>query len=249
MSDSDSPELPQEDIDKNGGKPQNTPFSWYHPPEGQPKKLNEGDDETQEENPISEQEQLFKAAAIKCAQMEEGLAILMDKANPNDLGGGVHLLKFENTDATTLLSYVESFLGVEGGQLKGKANIHFSDGIANFAKELKIPTNRELHIGGINTDIATRKEFEEYAKRDPMITSNTGTYYYFTSEGEYRKVCDIPEVINVDPTRKLMFHGATIKRYESQMHAEDFEIAGQALVMLKKRVENPNWDKKTPTAP
>lgn len=213
---------------------------WYTPPSESSRKLNEGDEQPhQDQAPAIDQETLFRAAAIKCAQMEEELAQLMkNKLNGKDyvkIEKDVYLNKLMK--ATTLASYIENIKGVEGGQLNGIASISFLDGLANDAEKLGIKTNRELMVG-LHADEKTCKQFNEFAKKDPTIASNASTMYYFTQDGEYKKSSRIPVGVTVDSSRPTLYpKGGIVNVYESEMTAGDFEIAGQALQMLINRLK------------
>jgi hypothetical protein len=238
-----TPEKPNSGESSNKGG-----FGWYKTPEEQSKPLAEPDENTDTASsptPESDQETLFRAAAIKCAEMEEELSRLMDQTSDKefrlrkDMDGdmdGIHFFKF-SSGSSSIYSTTENIKGVEGGHLKGNAYILYNNGIANFANDLQIHTDKELRISGINTDSSTREDFELYSKKDPRLASNASTIYYFTPNGDFKKVCEIPVGIVSDPPRKLMFNNATIKRYESEMTPGDFELAGQALQMLINRLK------------
>lgn len=159
MSDQDTPEIHH---DKSSKKP--NMFSWYTPLTDAPKKFTEADDvPSLKEDSMSEKEELFRAAAIKCAQMEEELSVLMAKRLGDNrfasLKGEVYLHRLSNL--MELSSYEEPFQGIEGGQLDGKVHVDYWDSgtdLADHARKLGINTPRKLVIG-IHMDEPTQEVY------------------------------------------------------------------------------------------
>ncbi len=193
---------------------------------------------------VETQEELFRAAAVRCAKMEEQLASLVQKVASNKPGSISQPLK------GVLIESYGNHLSVSSNiedikiQESDTVGIKFNDGIANHAKRLGINTNRELLLW-LHTDEASRKLYEDLSKTDPIIANNAYTLYYFTEDGEYKKSSSIPSRMKkmMDKSRRPLFSkipeegdSKAMEVYESEMTAGDFEIAGQALQMLINRL-------------
>lgn len=195
---------------------------------------------------VETQEELFRAAAVRCAIMEEQLASLLNKIAQNDpriMRQPIEGVFIEGEgNQLSVSSYIEDIKIQEGHNV----SVQFHDGIANHAKYLGINTNRELHLG-LHTDEASRKLYEALSKSDPIIRRDVYTLYYFTEDGEYKKSLGIPPQMKskMDKSRRPLLpvpdfpgedHSIFHQVYESEMLAGDFEIAGKALQMLIDRL-------------
>lgn len=219
-------------------KPKFTPNpnkGWYTPPSESPQKLHEGDDEPHQ----TDQEIQFRTAAIKCAQMEDELVTLMQQ----NLNGarqamlrGVQIHADDYTPSPSLQTIVEDIKGIEDGWYVGKVLLRFNGGFAKHAKDFGIETDKTLLLG-LHTDEPTRGQFNEYAKEDPKMASYAETYYYFTPDGNYAKCSLIPSTVLVTDGRQPLAGYERATYYKSEMTPGDFEIAGQALNILIKRLK------------
>lgn len=243
MADDSSPEIPQDKTKSSSPKesfaetferlrakrkPKETPRNFFEETDAE---------QSTEQTPLPQQEMLFRAAAIKCAQIEEEIVRLLKLQDFNQLGTREDLY-IDNFPSGNIMikSYLEDIYGVGGKP----AAVEFLDGIAEDKEQLGITTDRSLEIG-IYTDELTREAFEEYARKNPKMAENASTIYYFTQDGEYRKISCMPTGVSADPNRKPLRGDpdpkAVVDYYLSEMTPGDFEIAGQALIMLKKRID------------
>lgn len=228
--------------------PSKGPFGWYKPPTEPQKPLSEPDPDYDpdrlDQTHATDQETLFRAAAIKCAQIEDELGKLVIDATFKYLDRPprmVQLFKFPSGNFD-LYSTCEDIIGVVGGQLQGKVAVRYANIVEDYGKKSGTNPRYTLEIG-LHTDKDTQKVYAEFAQKDPIIASNAKSYYYFDAEGNYRKISDIPNEIPV-PNRSVIIGNRHMGKYESEMTAGDFELAAQALAMLIKRVKDPNWDQK-----
>jgi hypothetical protein len=191
--------------------------------------------------PITDQETLFRAAAIKCAKMERELARLMKETQEDHIPKGIPAVKlYKNKSFSSFESGLESF----GDSRKGW--IFFEDGSGITGKNLGMDTSCTL-IVGLHTDIETYHAYQEFLRKNPDTRGRGNTTYLFTKDGEYRKISNIAKGVKVDPSRPYLGEADNplewAVSYESPMTADDFELAGQALTALKKRIINPLWDR------
>ena len=79
---------------------------------------------------------------------------------------------------------------------------------------------------------------KNYIRNDTRRTyaSYIDTRYYFSHDGEYGKTIYINPPVQI-PGREKLSESNDMVIYTSEMTEHDFEIAGQALVMIKKRLE------------
>lgn len=243
MGDNDTSEIEQNEPPKN---PSGGALGWYKPPTEPSRVLNEGDDEPQVSDAphtLTEdetKEQLFRAASIKCAQMEDELVDAVKNRGSAKVGGifgdsVVSLIEFGD-EKFLLYSSAEKLIGVEGGQLGGRVPIEFIENITeSYVRKIGMDTSHTLSIG-LHTDEETRDEYARLAKQDPRNASNAYTRYYFNSNGDYGKISDIPNSIIISSERQPLFRNDSFGRYESKMTFGDVEIAGRVLKMLKNRV-------------
>jgi hypothetical protein len=214
-----------------------------------PRVLNEGDDDHVDNNQQDltdeeKKEQLFRSAAIKCAQMEDDLSQIMDQTTDEEFkernnvyhaffykrGGG----EYNNRKYSAIVSYDEKIYD----HREKSVAVEYREGLVEDANLIGIDTDRALKIT-LHTDEKTREAYEEFAKKDPDLAGNVSTFYYFTKEGEYGKVSRIPKDVPVDLGRVRLYsdrRDVVVSIYESEMTAGDFEIAGRALKMLKNRM-------------
>jgi len=215
----------------------------YHATKGDPPNLGE---------PIS-QEEAFRFAAIKCAELQDEIAVILH-SKPFPIKGfhassgfgssapreGLSI-NYSPDGRIDVYSRIEHLKGVDAGQLEGAIPIRFKDGVANFADKAGVETTRELEVR-CHTDEDTRREYESFAKSNPIDASNAITYYYFNARGEYGKISDNPTGIPTPSNTTTFDKNDHHSLYKSRMTEGDFELAGQVLSMTKKRLLNPNWD-------
>ena len=83
------------------------------------------------------------------------------------------------------------------------------------------------------TDEETRDQFKELTKKDPKMASNFNTIYYFTANGDFRKISIVDSRSNIRiPDQQPLYSAQIATGYRSEMTQEDFEIAGRALQEL-----------------
>ncbi len=246
MSDNNTPEEPKPNNEPAQGK---GAFGWYQPPEGAQKPLAEPDPDFSHNNPdiapLTDQETLFRAAAIKCAEMEEELNSLMEQTHEQEFkakneDAQIRFVKayYPRRQLSSLTSWKENI-----GRSNQRSVVQFNNGytgsISYDGEKLGINTKMELLVG-LHTDEPTRKEFEEFEKIYPEgARYDASTIYFFNTQGEFRKLSLIPRGMSVDPSRIPLYSRSYSgsKKYESEMTPGDFELAGQALQMLINRLK------------
>lgn len=182
-------------------------------------------------------EELFRLAAIKCAYMEEELVSHLIKS-PEILDNSN--LRIVNND---IMCLIESSLENLGRKIGQPAKIAFR----HLKKGNNGPTVLFLDFDSINTlyismhtDLPTMERYENLECINPQSVRFAVTNYYFTSEGVYGKLSDIPQSLIVPPPRRShTYPSSSIENnlYTSEMTAEDFELAGHALQMLINRLK------------
>lgn len=177
------------------------------------------------------QEERFRLAAIKLALMEDEISERIKDLPHGEINNmeDFFILRFD-PEFIKLISYMEDMKSLSGRP----AGIKFIDGLVEHV-EFGLNTDKSLEIG-LHTDEPTYERYMELIKRNPE-NEYARTIYYFTREGDFKKVSYMSTDLAVDPSRKPLRSTATTAHYESDMTEHDFEIAGQALVMLKKRLE------------
>ena len=158
---------------------------------------------------------------------------------------------YKTTNMLHVSSDEDHILDIKEGRAKGSVNIDyadFGDVDTNFEDQFGIYAARVLTLD-IHADITTQDAYTQTINLDPkLITSNT--IFFFTPNGEYKKFLRVDKRAPIDFKKRPYSSNAGSNFFLSEMTAEDFELAGQALSLLKKRVENPNWDAgDKPTAP
>ena len=187
------------------------------------------------------QEERFRLAAIKLAMMEDELISVAEKLDwpKNSIYPKLARNKEDNFHVSRLphggviiISYIEGFKDLEGKN----ASIWFSvDPIhTEKAKEVSVDTNKLLCIG-ILADKPAEKLYKEMIQEE-LIASYIDTRYYFSHDGEYGKTIYINPPVQI-PGREKLSESNDMVIYTSEMTEHDFEIAGQALTMLRKRLE------------
>lgn len=242
MTDSNSPD--------QGPKPPFTPDPNRNPlfdrPPIEPKKFTEPDPNYNpdkiDHSPVADQETLFRAAAIKCAQAGEELAdLIRHRTEENFPPGRRGRIQFNN-DADGYLKFANWEQNVVGTHKW----IQFSNGEANgdMAGKLGIDTSMGLMIS-LYTDEETRREYEAYSAGEAPTGEVVTSHYYFTKKGEYGKASAIPKGMKLDDSYQPLYPdnpNTTTAYYKTPMNPGDFELAGQALEVLIKRIKNPYWD-------
>lgn len=249
MADSNSP-----DRSPKQGKPEpgKGAFDFYKPPTEPPRQLAEPDANYNPDKPEKEsQGDRFRAAAILCAGLENDISNLLRKNPHIPFIPGTHISSIGS--AIRFDSNIESLTPSEVDmQYNRNTSITFFDGLTSFhmkeeVKELGVRTDRALAVG-FHTDMPTLKAYQEYLQQNP--NGDASTVYYFDEEGRYGKISIMPQGVKVDPDRQT-FAGRNprssleVVYYESEMTSEDFELAGLALASLKKRITDPDWDKRS----
>lgn len=191
--------------------------------------------------PPTDQEALFRTAAIRCSEMESALSSQM-RARIGDrsmvsVGQDTHLRS--TGGIVDLFTSTESVSGTPNGQLEGKATINFIDGTHDFVDKLGIETDKALVIGGVYSDEKTRKEADEYIKNNPVNASNVNTTFYLNENGEHKKTVKRPKEMGIIPDRPIFLVIPNGYIYESEMTAEDFELVGIALQTLTNKLSPP----------
>lgn len=187
------------------------------------------------------QEERFRLAAIKLAMMEDEVISTAERLDwsedsifpklARNRGDNFHVSRLPE-GGVIINSYIEGFKDLEGKNV----GISFSvDPIhTGKAKEVKVDTNKMLWIG-ILADKAAEELYKEMIQKE-LTESYVGTRYYFSHNGEYGKTIYIAPSVQI-PERKKLSELNDMVIYTSEMTPGDFEIAGQALVMLKKRLD------------
>ena len=157
------------------------------------------------EKPFSfiDQEQLFRIGAIILANMEEEISQMIRKTPEDSFSQATkfHLedLHFIEDSFGYRLLYIqtEKILGPDGLPV----SIHFSEGRSyrDSSRKLSITPSHDMELSGESTN------------------------YYFTENGDYKKV---------------LSNASIRKKEESEMTPEDFGIAQHALTFLKQRLES-----------
>lgn len=206
----------------------------------------EPDTGSQDQTPATDQEVLFRAAAIRCAQMEEELYQLIWDTPPPKGGILIHDERFgkktlgvyigrseysKGQVCTKIASYIEDISSIRPN-FPGRVRIAFEDNNGGRGYPT-IDTKRELTID-IHGDDPTQEAFTEAVRRNPEQRPST-THYYFNEAGDYKKVVNIPYGIEVDPKRKPLIENG--RSFESEITLGDFEFAGRVLQMLINRLK------------
>jgi len=225
MSDSDSPETPEGPVKKPKGA-----FGWYKPPEEPARPLSEpGPNYSSEVSGDSkiDQEALLKATAIEYYNKGQEIAKLIKEKNPSS---GITTLipkksvffAFHPGKERDIITFTSNQEPISGYYESRKPVVTFNFHTDNLAWRRLLDTNWALSIN--------------YGSDSPQDKPSS-TYYLFNERGEFRK-------INV-------FHqkGEVSREEPASMGAGDFEIAGQALELIKKRTIDPMWDQEETTAP
>ncbi len=202
--------------------------------------LKETDPELNETPPM--QEELFRNAAIECAQLEEELVGMFDQLpwEPSadksyyKVEAGERVFIEELNEAASIISYEENIRGLDDKPIR----VEFSFGYDEVAKVLGFNTDRRLSIS-FHGDEPTRKEYERLAeKRLHHLDAFAVTNYYFTKDGKHTKTLNMSDSVPVDPERKpFISFGDDRGNYQSDMTPSDFEIAKGTLNMFKGRLQ------------
>lgn len=204
------------------------------------------------------QEARFRLAAIKLAEMEDKLVSYMQQSTARDgqntIAEGAYLIKTPPGGY-----FLNVYKGENIQQYNGKsARITFQfspDRVVDRARELDIQATISLNLG-LYADRDSQEVFEAYAKTHGTA-GNFSTTYLVNNSGDYGKAVtvenDFPmpgrKRLGEQPESKMEKNSLQSKNqmvsYESTMDEHDFEIAGQAISMLIKRLKPPE----APTAP
>jgi hypothetical protein len=243
MSDSDSPDFPRKPSDLSGifkpkPPPKEIPSHW----------LKDDTPDSPAQTPQADQEQLFRTAAIELAKEEEEILGLMEEVPFDEstekiknawISSDTYILRNDLNGFFSIVSSEEKITGPD----KDPRLLTFGDSVRKDARELGIDTNRSIRIYGHHSDEPTMEAFKYYEKTSPRRAKGASTEYYFTSEGEYKKVSWIPKNVDIDPTRHRLnrrdIRSWEASAFESQMTAGDFELAGVVLATLKNRLLHP----------
>lgn len=215
-------------------------------------------------HPPPTDEERMKMAAIKCAVMEDEIEELLRKTagNKTRLDSDTFTIAQED-DALSLTTSDEGFWmsgkDMKTGYFSGEPISPVAPITLTVRSEIPFHGldlgRRGLNIQGFVSDGLTQNAYNKLAQRSHFVQIFTGTSYFFDKDGSYKKIVQLPKEI-VDPSRQqneapkdyLSIHKKSVKNpenidlsinfgsYESEMTEHDFEIAGQALVMLRDRL-------------
>lgn len=251
MRDNDNSEIPQIPDPSEPPQPKDNMWDVFNRMKASKKPLDEGDLNyvPGQETPPPTDEERMKAAAIKCAEMEDEIVNLLfsfdiPKGNPmkvtTKLSEKVFIWTGPENNQRAIKSLAESILLPNGKP----AEVLFNEGLTfeepvdqDKAEELGITTGRTLSIG-LCSDEQVRDAYNAFMETYPAF-ERTDTNYYFTKDGKYLKVVQLDKEVPLDPKRKLLYppdHDNEVYIFESPMTQHDFEVAGQALTMLKNRL-------------
>lgn len=220
-----------------------------------------------ETTPKTDQETLFRAAAIKCAEMEQTLFSYVENQPLKDsysgkksfMQNGVITTQFPTGDWATSTS--APFMGPIFDDYSTIELKRLGEVYSELGTLAKVKTPFALTIEA-HMDQDTRKYFEEFKSNSHAFINNKfKTMYFFNDEGDFAKLSFVPntfetpsEILKVFPhltdevAKQHMNAGKPLpidggKVYKSKVTEDDFEIAGQALQILinklKPQVEKP----------
>ncbi len=211
--------------------------------------LKETDPELNETPPT--QEELFRNAAIECAQLEEELvgmfdqlpwrSTLVESCYSVEAEEGVDIERaYGNTSIT---SYEENIRGLDEKPVR--VSFSFGKYMDREAKRLGFNTDRQLSIW-FHGDESTREEYERVTGKNPgSLDAIAITDYNFTEDGKHMKTLNMSASVPVDPKRKPYDSTGDRVHYESDMTPSDFEIAKGTLSMFKERLQKIIGDSNT----
>lgn len=220
-------------------------FGWYKPPESLAKPLAEpdsiSDNSLLDIVPTSDEETLFRAAAIKCAQMEENLSgLLQEQPYHLRVTKDPYYLDAPSSQGVIVRRKGSDYFIISQAEELSTQNPYIRFGYSRKGYGLKnigIDSHCDFFIQ-MHTDRSTMDAVEEARKKNPD-SSREGTRYYFDKHGAHRKEIYVRNNVDVklDPFHKLVQKDEYTNTYETEMTAGDFELAGQALQMLINRLK------------
>lgn len=242
MSDQDSPEVPKPNTEAPQGK---GAFGWYNPPEGPSKPLAdlEGDSSSPSSTaPETDQEALFRAAAIKCARLEEEIGKIVAEKFPH---AGDKRIKIDSfTINTAEEDFGTRYVDIEFedtpilGCFEKPADIQFTiyDDSNAILEGVGVQSKYSLTLEDYysDPDQDNLNALKEYAEKG---YANPTTNFYFDLKGSYSKSTLLPADFDPPNELELVFEGSLEESLDSEyainMELGDFEVAGQALAFIK----------------
>lgn len=247
MSDNDNPEVPQ------GSQKSGNMFDRWRreapppiTPEQERKMRGEDNSDSVERASSTTEGEEFRDAAIKLSVIQEQLCAIME-SKPVD-----NPKPYDKESAERARSIPVAVFGGEGwrwtrSSLEGVKNAAGENAEVRFHMGPKytplenegVDADRVLVVD-INADDATRDAYREYAELHP--DSQASTKYYFKGDGSYGKFVTLPRAMPLPEGIKVAWEPneiqTTVTKHtiESPMTPDDFELAGQAIIMLRDRL-------------
>lgn len=190
---------------------------------------------------IANQETRFSAAAIECVKLQDKVIEIIRNNYPNDVKGGKidsGLLSFNRDEGTILVQlHGEAMQRITGGSAIVELDISNNPLYRDIAEKLNSPSLLPgIGVFSIIDDELLEKQ-KRYIEKHHHDSHGT-TQYFFSKNGGYYKVCHMPiDADAIEGRKRVSSHPSYANVYESEMTADDFEIAGQALQMLINRLK------------
>lgn len=239
MSDSDNPENKPDNGNSKGV------FGWRKPPEGPVKPLSDPDPNYSAEAPgdsdKTDQEALFEATAIEYYNKGQEIIDLIKEKGPSKY---INLLPEDYRGGIVMCGFFPEYVA-GGGE---KPIFKFASNIEPISGHDERDATPYLIFYHDPNRFRSRGEKDRFDTNFSLSidfnwsTSQTlgkpfRTDYRFNERGEFAK------------ENYFDLKGEGVRREEPEMEAGDFELAGQALELIKKRIIDPMWDQEEPTSP